>query len=230
MGFNNLKWDWKTFDFDRDVARGDLPVTEAWAAECLSLPLYPELTDTQQDRVIEVVRGFFGDPRIGMTPKGMHSSFHFGIDIACPNGTAVYATLDGVVTPAFPDGLTETLDHVRSAGMIPGIWFEFETVGSRATSFTLTDHLLKRDGVPVTVGDRRFWDFRDPFVIGYLKERMIDFLKANGFGYLKVDYNNSIGIGCDAAESQGPVMFAICPDWTVFGAGRPWSMGQARVP
>ena len=43
------------------------------------------------------VRGFFGDPRIGMTPKGMRSSFHFGIDISCPNGTAVYATLDGVV-------------------------------------------------------------------------------------------------------------------------------------
>ena len=43
------------------------------------------------------MRGFFGDPRIGMTPKGMRSSFHFGIDISCPNGTAVYATLDGVV-------------------------------------------------------------------------------------------------------------------------------------
>ena len=43
------------------------------------------------------VRGFFGDPRIGMTPKGMESSFHFGIDISCPNGTAVYATIDGVV-------------------------------------------------------------------------------------------------------------------------------------
>ena len=41
------------------LAQGDLPATEAWAAECLSLPLYPELTDTQQDRVIEVVRGFF---------------------------------------------------------------------------------------------------------------------------------------------------------------------------
>ena len=43
------------------------------------------------------VRGFFGDPRIGMTPKGMHSGFHFGIDISCPNGTPVYATLDGAV-------------------------------------------------------------------------------------------------------------------------------------
>jgi len=41
--------------------RGDLPATEAWAAECLSLPLYPELTESQQDRVIEVVRGFFGE-------------------------------------------------------------------------------------------------------------------------------------------------------------------------
>jgi dTDP-4-amino-4,6-dideoxygalactose transaminase len=41
-------------------ARGDLPATEAWAAECLSLPLYPELTEEQQDRVIATVRAFFG--------------------------------------------------------------------------------------------------------------------------------------------------------------------------
>ncbi|HYY78256.1 MAG TPA: DegT/DnrJ/EryC1/StrS family aminotransferase, partial [Actinomycetes bacterium] len=40
-------------------ARGDLPATEAWAAECLSLPLYPELTEAQQDRVVGTVRGFF---------------------------------------------------------------------------------------------------------------------------------------------------------------------------
>jgi dTDP-4-amino-4,6-dideoxygalactose transaminase len=39
---------------------GDLPATEAWAAECLSLPLYPELIERQQDRVVTTVRGFFG--------------------------------------------------------------------------------------------------------------------------------------------------------------------------
>ena len=38
---------------------GDLPVTEAWAAQCLSLPLYPELTTQQQDLVIASVRRFF---------------------------------------------------------------------------------------------------------------------------------------------------------------------------
>lgn len=35
-----------------------LPVTETVAATCLSLPLYPELTDAQQDRVIELVQSF----------------------------------------------------------------------------------------------------------------------------------------------------------------------------
>ncbi len=38
---------------------GDLPVTEALAATCLSLPLYPELSDAQQDRVVAALRGFF---------------------------------------------------------------------------------------------------------------------------------------------------------------------------
>jgi dTDP-4-amino-4,6-dideoxygalactose transaminase len=42
-------------------ARGDLPASEAWAAECLSLPLYPELSEEQQDRVIAAVRAFFGE-------------------------------------------------------------------------------------------------------------------------------------------------------------------------
>ncbi|MEE6259036.1 DegT/DnrJ/EryC1/StrS family aminotransferase [Plantactinospora sonchi] len=38
---------------------GDLPVTEAWARECLSLPLYPELTDEQLETVVAQVRTYF---------------------------------------------------------------------------------------------------------------------------------------------------------------------------
>ena len=37
---------------------GDLPVTEAVAATCLSLPLYPELSERDQDRVVALVRSF----------------------------------------------------------------------------------------------------------------------------------------------------------------------------
>ncbi|GAA3735763.1 DegT/DnrJ/EryC1/StrS family aminotransferase [Plantactinospora mayteni] len=38
---------------------GDLPVTEAWARECLSLPIYPELTEEQVETVVAEVRGYF---------------------------------------------------------------------------------------------------------------------------------------------------------------------------
>jgi dTDP-4-amino-4,6-dideoxygalactose transaminase len=38
---------------------GDFPVAEKAARECLSLPIYPELTDAQIQRVAEVVKDFF---------------------------------------------------------------------------------------------------------------------------------------------------------------------------
>jgi len=44
------------------------------------------------------VRGFFGDPRIAEDGHGTTHSFHFGIDISCPDGTPVYATMSGRVT------------------------------------------------------------------------------------------------------------------------------------
>ena len=42
------------------------------------------------------VRGYFGDPRIEPKPDGSRlRQFHFGVDVAAPNGTPVYATLTG---------------------------------------------------------------------------------------------------------------------------------------
>jgi len=45
------------------------------------------------------VRGFFGDPRVGLNVDGSTSrQFHFGVDVSAPNGTPVYATLTGRVS------------------------------------------------------------------------------------------------------------------------------------
>jgi hypothetical protein len=41
------------------------------------------------------VRGFFGDPRIGVENGRVARQLHFGIDISASNGTPVYATLSG---------------------------------------------------------------------------------------------------------------------------------------
>ena len=103
----------------------------------------------------------------------------------------------------FPGGLKQTADAIRAAGLIPGIWFEYEAVCRDAAAFHDTEHLLARMGRPLTSGVRRFWDFRQEWVQEHLAHKMIDLLRECGFGYLKIDYNETIGIGCDGADSLG---------------------------
>jgi dTDP-4-amino-4,6-dideoxygalactose transaminase len=38
---------------------GDFPIAEKSARECLSLPIYPELTEAQIQRVVAVIKSFF---------------------------------------------------------------------------------------------------------------------------------------------------------------------------
>ena len=103
----------------------------------------------------------------------------------------------------FPEGLAATASAVRAQGLIPGLWFELETCGHASQAFHHTAHLLHRDGEPVSVGGRRFWNLADPWVWDYLGERVIGRLRAADFGYLKVDYNETLGLGCDGWESPG---------------------------
>lgn len=103
----------------------------------------------------------------------------------------------------FPEGLKKTVDLINANGMKAGIWFEIDNVGCRAKAYEMTDHLLKRDGYPLTTTMRRFWDMRQPWVQNYLREKVIGTLKEYGFEYMKMDYNDTIGIGCDGAESLG---------------------------
>jgi alpha-galactosidase len=110
----------------------------------------------------------------------------------------------GVSAALYPQGLKAALDEIRAQGLVPGIWFEFETVGTdSAASQKDCAHLLQLDGRPLAAGKRRFWDFRDPWVTDYLSRKVIAFLREHGFGYLKVDYNETIGLGADGAESLG---------------------------
>ena len=108
----------------------------------------------------------------------------------------------------FPHGMRYVVEKIHDAGMKAGIWFEFEMAGrDEPDCFTKTDWLLTRDGQPITAGDRRFWDMRKPEVQEYLADRVIDFLRDNDIDYMKVDYNENIGLGCDGAESLGEGLY-----------------------
>lgn len=104
---------------------------------------------------------------------------------------------------AFPNGLKKASEIIRKCGMIPGLWFEVETCGKDAGIYGDLNKLLTRDGYPLSTGKRRFLDMRKKKVQDYLEEKVIRCLMDNNFGYLKVDYNDTIGIGCDGAESLG---------------------------
>ena len=108
----------------------------------------------------------------------------------------------------FPKGLKAYTDEIRSMGFIPGIWMEFECVDNRSKLFnSMPDgSFVKYDGVDLVAqcglaGIEKMWDLRNPEVVAYLKEHVIDFLKDNGFGYLKVDYNSDMGMEIDGEES-----------------------------
>jgi alpha-galactosidase len=106
-------------------------------------------------------------------------------------------------TKLFPGGLAPVCAEIRRRGLVPGIWFEPETVGARSRAWAEEDVLLHRDGVPIRSGDRRFLDFRKSEVHERLERRMLDLIEECGFGYLKIDCNETPGWGADGAESQG---------------------------
>lgn len=109
-------------------------------------------------------------------------------------------------TEAFPTGLDGAANLIKEAGMLPGIWFEMETCGNNSRLFQREDLLLHRDGVPLTVDNRRFLDLTNPKALSHLRKRVLGTLTGNGFKYLKVDYNNTTGTGADGSDSLGETL------------------------
>ncbi len=100
----------------------------------------------------------------------------------------------------FPNGVKRIAEKIKAAGMRPGIWFEYEVAGRDSDLFQNESMLLHRDGKPITAKNRRFLDLRLPETEKYLTERLLDFMEQNGFGYIKIDYNDNYGIGCDSMD------------------------------
>lgn len=108
----------------------------------------------------------------------------------------------------FPAGLRATADSIRSLGLVPGLWFELEAATEGTEAFADEARHLRRAGRVVQVGSRRFWDLRDPATVELLAQKVITRLRDDGFGYLKIDYNDTLPAGLDGAESPGAGLLA----------------------
>ncbi|KAK3369398.1 glycoside hydrolase superfamily [Lasiosphaeria ovina] len=103
----------------------------------------------------------------------------------------------------FPDGLAGIAAAIRARGLVPGIWMEPEHVARDSAAFHETDHMLTRHGQPLTLGIRRAWNLHDPFAKAFLHERVVRMLRDAGFGYLKLDYSETLGVGVDDKDGLG---------------------------
>ena len=103
-------------------------------------------------------------------------------------------------TGRFPDGgLGRVIDHIRAAGMVPGLWLEPEVVGVRSAMATrLPDEaFLQRAGVPVIEHARLHLDLRHPAARAHLDGVVDRLVRDFGIGYVKLDYNITPGQGTD---------------------------------
>jgi hypothetical protein len=98
----------------------------------------------------------------------------------------------------FPGGFDEVLGHIRSRGMVPGIWLEPEVVGVRSPLATALprEAFFERAGIRVVEHGRYHLDLRHPAAREHL-DRVVDRLVAQGIGYIKLDYNIMPGPGTD---------------------------------
>ena len=103
----------------------------------------------------------------------------------------------------FPGGIRALAQDIRALGLVPGIWFEYENCARDSAMYGREEMLLRRGGRPLNSQYRRFLDLRREDVQAYIGEKVFSFLRENGFGYVKVDYNANYGCGCDGAESLG---------------------------
>jgi alpha-galactosidase len=174
--------------------------------------------DPSHDKLLAIANRLQGTPvRYLVIDAGWYKEE--GVNWGCGHGDWVPSQ------KLFPDGLQATADAIRARGLIPGLWFEMETVGWDSRARQDPELLLHRDGHPLCVGGRFFLDLRKAEIQERLARLVIGQLRACNFGYLKVDYNETIGIGCDGAESQGEGLRQV-----IEGSNRFWQRIRRELP
>lgn len=107
----------------------------------------------------------------------------------------------------FPHGVRATTDYLRSLGLKAGLWIEPEIVGKNCQEmidYYGDECFIRRHGKKVCALGRYFLDFRKKKVIDYLSETIRRMVEEYGAEYIKLDYNEDMGVGCDEnADSMG---------------------------
>ncbi|MDR3239961.1 MAG: hypothetical protein LBT44_07745 [Clostridiales bacterium] len=91
---------------------------------------------------------------------------------------------------------------LQERGFALGAGFAFEECAVESDACP-KEWRLTRDGVVLRAGSRVFLDFRKPEAGDFMVETITRFLRENKCAYLKADCEETIGIGCDGAESLG---------------------------
>lgn len=100
----------------------------------------------------------------------------------------------------FPSGIKKTADFIRSLGLKMGLWIEPEVVGfknQKMIDYYGEDAFIKRNGKKVTVMNRHILDYRHPKVVEYMSETIRRMVEDYGAQYIKLDYNQDLGVGTD---------------------------------
>ena len=107
----------------------------------------------------------------------------------------------------FPEGVRKTTDYIRSLGMKAGLWMEPEIVGIKCQEmldYYDDECFIRRAGKKVCTMGRYFLDFRNQKVVDYLTESIDRMVEEYGAEYIKLDYNQDLGVGTDwKSDSYG---------------------------
>ena len=100
----------------------------------------------------------------------------------------------------FPKGVRATTDYLRSLGMKAGLWIEPEIVGylcEEMLDYYDEDCFIPRFGRKVANHRRYFLDYRNEKVRAYMTETIRRMIEDYGADYIKMDYNQDLGVGTD---------------------------------